>query len=169
MHDLSGKHRAEVPALTSREPLQPLRAQQVKAEVWGQQEAHAISLGSSRPAAFPGPTEPGEQGRWQKQRRVGELPATSASASASQAEQQSVGWTGLCVCVGVCAWDCAVLGFLFTRLLFEKISNINSDHLNILHLDSIIDFATLVFSLFTLCICPSFSLSFLSLYLSMTI
>lgn len=106
----------------------------------------------SRPAAFPGPTEPGEQGRWQKQRRVGELPATSASASASQAEQQSVGWTGLCVCVGVCAWDCAVLGFLFTRLLFEKISNINSDHLNILHLDSIIDFATLVFSLFTLCV-----------------
>lgn len=121
----------------------------------------------SCPAAFPGPTEPGEQGRWQKQRRVGELPATSASASASQAEQQSVGWTGLCVCVGVCAWDCAVLGFLFTRLLFEKISNINSDHLNILHLDSIIDFATLVFSLFTLCVSVPLSPYHFSLCISL--
>lgn len=115
-------------------------------------------------AAFPGPTEPGQQWRRQKQRRVGELPATSASAG--QAEQQSVVWTGRCVCVGVYACDCPVLDFLFTRL-FEKISNICSDHLNILHLDSMIDFATLVFSLFTLYVSVPLSPYHISLCVSL--
>lgn len=67
---------------------------------------------------------------------------------------------------GVHACECAVLGCLSPRL-FGKISNINNKHLNTLHLDSTIAFATLVFSLFALCV--SFYLPIISISFSITL
>lgn len=91
----------------------PLRPGESGQEVWGQPQHMPLGLPAFAPATFPGPTEPSQQGRWQGQRRAGQLPGPSAPVG--QAEPP-----GLSVHMHVRACECVCLVSFLLGCCLEK-------------------------------------------------